>query len=109
MGTLHRASEEWKRIFKRRPSIERYFSSNKHSRLLDKHQFIGQKRVSLHARMSTLSHLLTSWGRLRANDYAHLRHMYIKLPKRPAPAAELREIRECDDCCLCPKHDLLAA
>ena len=109
MGVLHRASEEWQKIFKRRPAIERYFSSNKHSRLLDKHQFIGQKRVTLHDRMSTLSHLLTSWGRLRAGDYAHLRHMYIKLPKRPAPAAGPRESRKCDDCCLCPKHGLLAA
>ena len=109
MGILHRASEEWKKIFKRRPAIERYFSSDKHSRLLNKHQYLGQKRVSLNARMATLSYLLTAWGRLRADDYAHLRHMYIKLPKRPAPAAELREMQECNDCCLCPKHDVLAA
>ena len=46
---------------------------------------------------------------MRANDYAHLRHIYIKLPKRPAPAAELREIRECHDCRPYLKHNLLAA
>ena len=81
--------------------------SDKHSRLLDKHQFLGQKRVNLHARMSTLSYLLTAWGRLRAGDYEHMRHMYIRLPRRSAPAAELREMQECAECCLCPQHDRL--
>ena len=71
MGILHRASEEWQKIFNRRPAIERYFSSDKHSRLLDKHQYLGQRRVSLNARMATLSHLLTNWGRLMAGDYDH--------------------------------------
>ena len=108
MGILHRASKEWKEIFKRRPCIERYFSSDKHSRLLDKHQYLGQQRVSLHARMSTLSYLLTAWGRLRAGDYAHMRHMYIRLP-RTTPEPELRKVKECSECCLCPEHDLLAA
>ena len=81
MGTVHRASEEWKEIFKKRPSIERYFSSGKQSRLLDKHQVLGQERVSLHATMSVLSHLLTAWGRLRAGDYDKMRRMTIRLPR----------------------------
>ena len=82
MGTVHRASGEWKEIFKKRPSIERYFSSGKQSRLLDKHQYLGlQERVSLHATMSVLIYLLTAWGRLRAGDYDKMRRMTIRLPR----------------------------
>ena len=108
MGIIHRASEEWNTLFKKRPSIERHFSSTKHSRLLDKHQFMGQERVSLHARMSNLSYLLTAWGRLMANDYTHMRHMHIRLPQ-PNPVPGLREAKECSECCLCPEHNSLAA
>ena len=108
MGIIHRASPEWKRLFKMRPTVERWFSSAKHSRLLDRHQYLGQDRVSLHARMSLLGYLLTSWGRLKAGDYTGMRQMHIKLPRRPALAAELREMQECGDCCLCSLHDRLA-
>ena len=104
MGTLHRASEEWKEIFKRRTPIERHFSSAKHSRLLNQHQCLGLRRVSLHGRMSTLSYLLTAWGRLMSGDYKHMRHMHIRLPRRPEPAKEIREMQECGDCCIFPKH-----
>ena len=93
MGILHRASDEWQKVFKRRPAIERYFSTDKHSRLLDKHQYLGQRRVRLNAKMATLSYLLTAWGKLRADDYAHLRHMYIKLPDLPAPTREPRDMQ----------------
>ena len=96
MGTVHRASEEWKKVYRMRPIEERYFSSGKQSRLLDKHQTLGQRRVILHARMSTLSHLLTSWGRLMASDYANMRRMHIRLPRNPAPG--------CVECRLCPHH-----
>ena len=108
MGIIHRASPEWKRLFKMRPTVERWFSSAKHSRLLDRHQYLGQDKVSLHARMSLLGYLLTSWGRLKAGDYTGMRQMHIKLPRRPALAAELREMQECGDCCLCSLHDRLA-
>ena len=108
MGVIHRASEEWKSIFKKRTSIERYFSSAKHSRLLDKHQCLGQQRVSLQAKLSTLSYLLTAWGRLRADDYAHMRHMHIRLP-RATRVVGLSETRECTECCLCPQRGELAA
>ena len=81
MGIIRRASDEWKQMFKRGPSIERYFSSDKHSRSLDKHQFMGQEKMSLHGRMSTLSYLLTAWGRLMAGDCADMRHMHIRLPR----------------------------
>ncbi len=43
MGILHRVSKKWREIFRRRPCIERDFSSNKHFKLLDKHQYLGQR------------------------------------------------------------------
>ena len=101
MGVIHRASEKWKEVFRKRTSIERYFGSAKHSRLLDKHQCLGRERMNLHGRMSMLSYLLTAWGRLRADDYARMRHMRIRLPR---PGAEPSEARECTECCRCPQN-----
>ena len=37
--------------------------------------------MSLHAKLSVLSHLLTAWGRLRAGDYDKMRRMTIRLPR----------------------------
>ena len=104
MGVVHRSSAEWKRIAKMRPIIERLFSSGKQTRLLDKHQSLGLERVSLHVRMSMLSHLLTSWGRLAAGDYGRMRRMTIKLP-RATRAAGLGGTQECAQCRLCSHHD----
>ena len=104
MGTVHRASEEWDGTYRMRSVIERYFSSGKQSRLLDKHQALGLERVSLHARMSTLSHLLTSWGRLMSGDYANMRRMHIQLP-RATHAAEPNQAQECAQCRSCSHHD----
>ena len=105
MGTVHRASGEWKEVFKKRPIIERLFSSSKQTCLLDKHQYIGLERVSLHVKMSVLSYLLTAWGRLRAGDYDKMRHMTIRLPRvRRAAKAQ-----ECPESCPCPQHSRLAA
>ena len=91
-----------------RPSIERYFSNGKQSRLLDKHQYMELQRVSLHAKLSVVSRLLTAWGRLRAGDYEHMRHMYIRLPRAgptPSPAVS----QDCAECCFCPQHGGIAA
>ena len=46
MGTLHQASSEWKGLFRKRTSIERWFASAKHSRLLDRHQFLGREGLA---------------------------------------------------------------
>ena len=81
VGLLPRCSEEWKAEYKKRPSIERYFSSDKHSRLLDTHRYLNVEKVSLHVAMSMLSYLATVLAHLKSDDYAHMRHMRIKLPK----------------------------
>ena len=80
VGLLPRCSEEWKTEYKKRPTIERYFSSDKHSRMLDTHRYLNGQKVELHVMMSMLSYLATALAHLKANDYTHMRHMRIKLP-----------------------------
>ena len=79
VGLLPRCSEEWKGEYKKRPIIERFFSSDKHSRMLDTHRYLNGEKVELHVMMSMLSYLATALAHLKANDYAHMRHMRIKL------------------------------
>ena len=80
VGLLPRCSEEWKAEYRKRPIIERYFSSDKHSRMLDSHRYMNDQKVGLHVVMSTFTYLATALAHLKANDYAHMRHMRIKLP-----------------------------
>ena len=90
VGLLPRCSAEWKAEYKKRPIIERYFSSDKHSRLLDTHRYLNIQKVALHIGMSTLAYLATALAHLQADDYAHMRHMRINLP----PAKRIKEQRE---------------
>ena len=84
MGILPRFTDKWRRLYRMRGSIERHFSSAKHSRLLNQHQHQGIARVSLHVKMATLGYLATALARLRANDYAGMRRMSIRMPPCPA-------------------------
>ncbi len=99
----------WQKIYDKRGAIERWFSSARRSRLLDKHQLLKMGKIRLHANVSMLAWLLTALARVKTDDYRRMRHMYIKLPKRPAPSAEPREMQECPECCLCPLHHGTAA
>ena len=103
VGLLPRCSEEWKAKYKTRTIIERYFSSGKHSRLLDMHRYLNIYKVSLHVLMSILSYLATALAHLQADDYAHMRHMRIKLPKARRREPEQLPERACRDpgctCC----------
>ena len=60
-----------------RPSVERYFRSVKHSRLLNQHQGLGIAKVRLHAKMSWLTYVATMLARLTAGDFETLRHMSV--------------------------------
>ena len=80
VGLLPRSSAEWKTEYKKRPIIERYFSSAKHSRLMNTHRYLNIGKVSLHVAMSMLSYLATALAHLKADDYARMRHMRIRLP-----------------------------
>ena len=103
VGLLPRCSEEWETEYKKRTSIERYFSSAKHSRLMNQHREFNIIHMSLHVLMSTLAYLATALAHLQADDYAHMRHMRIKLPKvqrgRAAPKPEQSCRDPGCDCC----------
>ena len=92
VGLLPRCSEEWKAKYKLRTVIERYFSSAKHSRLMDTHRYLNIFKVSLHVAMSMLSYLSTALAHLKADDYAHMRHMRIRLPA--AKRAKAKQVEE---------------
>ena len=81
VGLLPRCSEEWKTEYKKRPIVERHFSSGKHSRLMNQHRYFNIYQMSLHVLLSMLSYLPTALAHLQADDYAHMRHMRVKLPK----------------------------
>jgi len=75
MGIVPRFSEPWKELYKKRTSIERYFSSGKRSRLLDSYQHLRKEKIELHSEMS----MLTTLTHLRADDYQGMRLMTIKV------------------------------
>ena len=81
VGLLPRCSDEWTIEYKKRPIIERYFSSDKHSRLMDQHRYFNIFQMSLHVALSMLTYLATVLAHLQADDYAHMRHMRIRLPR----------------------------
>ena len=107
MGIVPRFSKAWRKIYKKRTEIERWFSSAKRSRLFDSHQLLRVGKINLHVNMSMLAWLLTALARLKADDYRRMRHMYIRLP-RAGPAPVPAEVQECAECCLCPQHGRLA-
>ena len=98
VGLLPRCSEEWKAEYRKRPSVERYFSSAKHSRLLDTHRCLNIRKVSLHVAMSLLTYLATALARLKFGNYAGMRNMRIKLHKgRNLGRNQLRRLRFLSD------------
>ena len=103
IGILPRFTDEWKRIYRMRTSIERYFRSAKHSRLLDRHQFLSMAKLSLRVKIARLAYLATVLARLRANDYAGMRHMTVRLPRSQSKKGEAPPEAACQnancDCC----------
>ena len=79
MGSIHRSSLEWNRMYKMRPVIERYFSSGKRSRLLDTHKCLNLERVTLHVTMSWMAYVLTVLCHLRKGEIANMLHMPVEL------------------------------
>ena len=69
IGIVPRFTKLWRKIYNKRGAIERWFSSAKRSRLLDKHQLLKMGKISLHANLSTLAWLLTALARLKTDDY----------------------------------------
>ncbi len=108
IGIVPRFTGLWRKIYKKRTEIERWFSSGKRSRLLDKHQLLKMGKIRLHVNVSMLAWLMTALARLKTDDYRRMRHMYIRV-LRAGPTSESTEALSCTVCCLCPQHGGLAA
>ena len=108
IGIVPRFTKLWRKIYKKRTEIERWFSSGKRSRLLDKHQLLKMGKIRLHTNVSMLAWLLTALARLKTDDYRRMRHMYIRVP-RAGPTSESAEAQKCAECCLCLQHGARAA
>ena len=67
-GAVRRGSEEWKRLYKKRQSIERIFKSMKESRRLESHCVRGLAQIALHSLMSSLAYQATILAQLRAGE-----------------------------------------
>ena len=62
-----------------RQGIERFFSSAKRSRLLDKHQYVDMRKIEAHVALSMLTYLATMYARIEAGDADRMRHMRIQV------------------------------
>ena len=78
IGMVARASPEWKQMYRKRPVIERGFSSLKRSRLLDKHQFLEQRKIKTHIALSMLTYVATMMAHTLAGDVGKIRQMRIR-------------------------------
>ena len=108
MGVIPRCSSRWREVYKRRTGVERLFSSAKRSRLLDENRHLDMQRISLHANMSMLTWTLTALTHLEADDFKHMRHMRIRLPKTRG-RKEGHESGRCPAGHVCPEYRKLAA
>ena len=75
IGVVARTSPEWNRMYKQRTVIERGFSSMKRSRLLDKHQYLTQRKIRTHVGLSVLTYTATMLARVLASDVMGMRRM----------------------------------
>ena len=75
ISVVARASPEWKELYRKRPVIERGFSSLKRSRLLDRHQYLTQRKIRTHVALSMLTYTATMMAHVLAGDVERIRHM----------------------------------
>ena len=80
VGVFARAGSRWPKLYAKRQTIERWFSSLKRSRLLNEHHYRIRSKVVLHAALSVLMYSATVLARLLAGDYTNMRQMRITMP-----------------------------
>ena len=80
VGRLARTTRRWKRLYRRRTTVERAFRSLKHSRLLNQHQFRGSAKVRLHASLALLAYCATMLARVQAGQLDGMRKMRVRVP-----------------------------
>ena len=87
ISAVARASPEWKELYRKRPIIERSFSSLKRSRLLDRHQYLTQRKIRTHVALSMLTYVATmlahvlrvTWHGLGGCDSEQSRYMFSEI------------------------------
>ena len=79
IGIVPRQSKTWRDLYLKRQGVERYFSSAKRSRLLDKHQYLTMRKVQTHVALSVLTYLATMYARIKAGDADSMRQMRIRV------------------------------
>ncbi|MYC07704.1 MAG: transposase [Chloroflexi bacterium] len=84
VGRIARASREFRDIYRYRQSIERYFGSNKRSRLLDQHRYRSMTKINLHVALATLTYVVTMLAHVLMGNIDGMRQMRIRLPKQPS-------------------------
>ena len=77
ISAVARASPQWKELYRKRPIIERSFSSLKRSRLLDNHQYLTQRKIRTHAALSVLTYVATMLAHVLAGDVERIRRMRV--------------------------------
>ena len=77
VGVVARQSREWVRHYAKRQSVERLFSSTKHSRLLDTHRFLGARKVQVHVALSLVAYQATVLARVKGGDFKNMRTMRV--------------------------------
>lgn len=85
VGRLVRTTRRWKRLYKRRTTVERAFRSLKHSRLLNQHQFQGLAKIRLHSSLSLLTYCATMLARVQAGQIDEMRKMRVRVPATAPP------------------------
>ncbi len=78
MGNVRRNSVEWKRLYRKRWSVERVFSSLKDSRLLEKHRYRGMDKVRSHVISTVAAFVATTLAHLQKDDVNHLAFMQVR-------------------------------
>lgn len=78
LGNIRRNSRGWKRLYRKRWSVERVFNSLKDSRLLEKHRYRGMAKVRTHVTSAVVAFLATMLAHLRQNDVNYLAFMKVR-------------------------------
>ena len=79
ISVVARKSRQWKELYRLRPSIERYFSSGKRSRLLHGSMYLTMDKVAVNTALSVLLYVATVLAKLQAGDRDGMRHMRIRV------------------------------
>ena len=78
MGNIRRNSREWKRLYRKRWSVERVFGSLKDSRLLENHRYRGIAKVRTHVTSAAIAFLATVLAHLKQDDVDHMAFMQVR-------------------------------